>query len=283
MTLFFFFHFHQFQNFIQITFKKKINFNMNSVRWERRRTSFLSSGHRSITNRPSIISPDKPEANLTTNTRDIQETPPPVQQEPAKPIKIKKKELMVDPKASLFIQFSKTVKNVSNIILRSIGTNRKDLKPALNEAYDLFFADFDSWWKNKYHTSQRKDTSSLNIDVLKRQLNDCNSSIKPLRDQYHKWKMYKDYNNIKDIYVPLIEIQQIEMPSTENSDEVKSKLKIFVNGMASISLYIQNTKSEFYETVKYKDEISKLLQFKLQIDYKKQLTLRNQLTDDVST
>lgn len=249
---------------------------------ERRSSPYSSAGFRSVTNRQGA-SPMQVQTQDEENLTEIpapKEEPSIQQNSQPKPFKFKKSELLPpDPTAPIFIQFSKIVKRASNLILRGIGTNRKELKPVVNDAFDMFYKDFDTWWKSQKRVSQRKDSSNPDIEILKKQLNECNSSIQPLRDQCHLWKSYRGYC---EIYAPPFEYQQITIPPIEKSDEVKDELKEFVKGLVSLSKSIQKVNISCNDANNCINEVRRLVQFDIRIDNKKQLDLLKQLSDDES-
>lgn len=252
------------------------------IQTERKSRSYSTIDFRKVTNRQIRPPAEKQSVKTIAAQPSQQQEEPSIQQEtPHEVFKIKKKELLPpDPTAPVFIQFHKVVVRASSIILRAIGTNRRDLKPLVNDAFDMFFKDFDNWWTNKQRVSQRKDTTNVDIGILKNQLNECNQNIRPLRDQCYLWKMKFKLKDYLDISCPQFEPQQIIMPPIEKDDEMKDGLVALSNGIVVLSHGIQKSKNMLSDTKRCVNGVSSILQFEMRVDMKKQLTLRNRLCNN---
>lgn len=254
----------------------------SSIRHERRGASPLSS-QRKITIRPNVTTPNEVlakspfQSNQSLPTFNEEPKHPALVESshPIKPFKIKKSDLQPpDTTAPIFIQFNRLVKQAAFSIFRGIGCQRRDLRAVLDETFDDFFAEFDTWRRNTHPQSLRKDTGKLDIEILRRQVSECNTGINPLRVHCHLWKSYKDYD---DIQVPQIDMQEIPPPQLEIDDEMANTQGRLIEGLDSFSRLLQRDhilNSEINEEI---DDIREFLQFSMSKDYQKQKKLRELL------
>lgn len=258
------------------------------IRRERRSKVHSYIDYRSVTNRQNTPPTPvlRPSAIIKKTVSPIQqdnsfEVSPSQQNKPMDPsaLKVDKAELVApDQTAPIFIQFHKVVIKAASIILRKAGINRRDLKPAINDAFDMFYKDFDAWWKSQKRVSQRKETGNLDIEILKNQLNECNTNLGELRNQCYIWKSYKGF---LEISCPHFEYQQITIPPEEKDDELKNQLIEFKNELIVVSRFYQKSRYMLTSTKKNVDNVLHILQFEnLDADEKKKAALRNRLCND---
>jgi hypothetical protein len=108
---------------------------------------------------------------------------------PARPAKIKKADIRPpDPSAPTTHQFSETVKRSASYLLKTIGVNKPELRPALNRAFATFFRSFDGWMATAGRTSQRKlNEPPPSLSLLERTLAECTESLASLRSEVRVW------------------------------------------------------------------------------------------------
>jgi hypothetical protein len=206
---------------------------------------------RSITKRPGI--------DVSPTHRD----PDPVR--PA-PVKIKKSDIRPpDPTAPVITQFSETVKRAASYLLKSIGTNRPELKPALNRAFSGFFHSFDKWMLSAGRVSQRKiNEPAPSLGLLERSLKECSESLMLLRDEVRTWTHADaEVHEMGDSGAPVLITDFVEAPQLDTDFDC-------FEWVDALSMKVQNRAREFRSLERLCDELYFTLQAGVEIDFETQ-------------
>ena len=244
-----------------------------SVKWDRKRSSSSKFGHRQVTRRPSF-SPSSESFQTEMKINLMNENDP---EEEKKPFRFKKSELLPpDPRAPIFVQFGKVVKSCSMHLLKSIGENRKDLRPSLNDAYDFFFSEFDSWWRTVFRVSQRKISEpTAPKGLLKDRLNECHSLIAPLREERSIWK--KANSEIVTFLPEPIRTPDPQELVDDDKKELLGEINALINLLDNLSINTQQNKVKDDNVREDFNDFCNLLNYDFGSNFSRQMSLRERL------
>ncbi|OHS95949.1 hypothetical protein TRFO_37920 [Tritrichomonas foetus] len=253
-----------------------------SVRWERRTSSTSQMGHRIVTQRPSFSPAD--EKLLMMNMQADNNNPTTIleSQEPKKPFRVKKSELApIDPSAPVFLQFGKIVKSGSMLLLKSIGQNKKELRESINDAYDEFFKQFDSWWRSSYRVSLRKVSEPIPPKgLLKNNYTICQDRIEPLRKQKVIWSKANDEIETEIPDPPIMQDYNINAQNEDDNDDIMDDIKKLITALDNLSIDTQQKKLDKTSVEETVDQVRDLIQNDIKIDNNRQKMLMTRLFDE---
>jgi hypothetical protein len=157
------------------------------------------------------------------------------------------------------------VKRAASYLLKSIGTNKPELKPALNRAFGSFFHSFDKWMLSAGRVSQRKiNEPPPSLRLLGRNLKECSESLMLLRDEVRTWT-HADadvpelgYSGAQVLIADLIEAPQLDADSD------------YFEWVDALSIKVQNRAREFRRLERLCDELYFTLQADVEIDFEMQ-------------
>jgi hypothetical protein len=117
---------------------------------------------------------------------DLNSPAPPL---PPPPAKIKKSDIRPpDATAPAMDQFSETVKRSASYLLKTVGLDKPELRPALNRVFSRFYRSFDQWMATTGHTSQRKlNEPAPSISHLEGLLSESTELLSSLRSEVRIW------------------------------------------------------------------------------------------------
>jgi hypothetical protein len=209
-----------------------------------------------------------PTRRLRRHSRSITDRPgidvnSPIVPPPLPPGRIMKSSIRPsDPNAPVMNQFSETVKRSASYLLKTIGTTKPELRPALNRAFATFIRSFNRWMAVAGSNSQRKlNEPPPSLSHLEHTLSESTELLAALRGEVRIWA-----RGDADISETVARINPVLFEEEEEEAEVESGIKL-AELIDEIAAQRQKRRMSLRELEEVCDQIFTQFQSEMTIDF----------------